>query len=414
MGLAAMIAWLRDLNHACARARAHELHVERSLGGDRISIDCPNCRTGQQVILRMELGKVTGVCNRCDLTTLDLNELLLAPAERSEAAMLSRPAEPLRLYSPAELAAMPEPEWLVEPLIPDGGFVCLFGDSGTYKTFLAIDIAAQAPGIAVYISAEGSPRRFGDRVTAWEEAAGRSSGIVVHPYSVDLTGDDYDQLCNALQSLDEPPRLIVVDTLARNMGDGDENATKDMNALVTACDKLRATFGCAVLLIHHVGHGDKTRERGNRSLRGALDMSILVTSTQQARTVRIECKKIRDGEAFEPRIVRLVPIGGSLVAAETTTPAAVVEDEVRAYLEANPDASQRQVEKDIDAPREAIREAVKRVRRSETAHPAHRRTAEQSAPPKGAPIYGAPRRAAPNLIDQLAEEFDADVTDGAS
>src|SRR3954447_15293363 len=108
----------------------------------------------------IEAGVVTGRCIRCDATTLDLNELLLRPAESSEVAVLGGAIEPLRLYSVAELVAMPEPEWLVEPFMARG-FVIVFGPSGTFKSFCAIDMAAQAPGTAVYVSGEGSPQRFG-------------------------------------------------------------------------------------------------------------------------------------------------------------------------------------------------------------------------------------------------------------
>jgi hypothetical protein len=65
--------------------------------------------------------------------------------------------------------------------------------------------------------------------------------------------------------------LIVLDTMARCFGAGDENSTKDMNAFIAGCDKLRRAFpGCTVLVVHHCGW-EGTRPRGARAWEGALD-----------------------------------------------------------------------------------------------------------------------------------------------
>jgi AAA domain-containing protein len=112
---------------------------------------------------------------------------------------------PLKLYTPAELVQLPEPEWLAEPFIPAHGLVVLFGPSGTYKSFVAVDLAAHVDGLAVYISAEGSPRRFGERITAWEHAAGRSAGILCHPYAVNLLDHGADDLLKTIRALAEAP-----------------------------------------------------------------------------------------------------------------------------------------------------------------------------------------------------------------
>ena len=110
-----------------------------------------------------------------------------AGADEIKAAMNGQPNSPerIRLYTPAELAALPEPSWLVEPFIPEQALVVLFGPSSTYKSFVAVDWGGRVPGVVVYFSAEGSPQRFGARVTAWEQAAGRSSDILCHPYAID-------------------------------------------------------------------------------------------------------------------------------------------------------------------------------------------------------------------------------------
>ena len=55
--------------------------------------------------------------------------------------------------------------------------------------------------------------------------------------------------------------LIVVDTLARSMGAGDENTAKDIAMFIRNCDLLRQSTGAHVMLIHHTG---KDEGRGAR------------------------------------------------------------------------------------------------------------------------------------------------------
>src|SRR5438309_6030455 len=85
---------------------------------------------------------------------------------------------PLRLYSTAELLAMPPPEWLVENVIPEGGLVGLYAPPESLKSFVSIDlslcVATGLPwhghqvqkGFVVYISAEGGGG-IGKRILAW-------------------------------------------------------------------------------------------------------------------------------------------------------------------------------------------------------------------------------------------------------
>ena len=87
------------------------------------------------------------------------------------------------MLSVADLAALPEPAWLLEDLLPVG-FNVLFGPSNVGKSFLALDwalcIASGIPwfgqqteaGTVVYIAAEGVAGIY-RRVQAWEHARSR-------------------------------------------------------------------------------------------------------------------------------------------------------------------------------------------------------------------------------------------------
>src|SRR5262249_23253233 len=70
---------------------------------------------------------------------------------------------------------------------------------------------------------------------------------------------------------------IVIDTLNRCFGGGDENSTKDMSAFVKGCDAMREEFGASVLIIHHTGHDAGKGARGATALPSAMDIAFVLT-----------------------------------------------------------------------------------------------------------------------------------------
>lgn len=196
------------------------------------------------------------------------------------------------------LAGDDEPlRWHIEGLIPEDGLIPVYGAPKHGKTFCAIDMAASvatstpfhgrkvSQGSVFYICGEGF-RAIKQRFKAWGEARG-----------VPLEGAPLFRSRCAVQMLDEssaamlsdavaglvaahgPPRLIVVDTLARNFGTGDENSTVDMSRFVGAIDRLKAQWpGCSVIIVHHSGLADAKRARGSSALLGAADAEFRVES----------------------------------------------------------------------------------------------------------------------------------------
>ena len=296
-----------------------------------------------------------------------------------------------RLLTTAELGEAPPPAWLVEPYIPEGALVILFGASGSFKSFVAIDLAGRAPGSTVYLAGEGAGALY-KRARAWEAAAGREADIRWLLEPVDLLNEwEMEAFAEAIRSLDPPPRLIVVDTAARAMR-GDENDTGEMGRLVAALDRYRAEFRAAILVVHHSGHGNTDRERGSSGLPAAADVRIRAKWAGPLR-VRLECVKMRDSDSFEPVVCRLEPVGDSLVIAEVATPAESLDRQVEAYLDEHPDASQNEVEKAIPGGTEEERAAYRRVRQV-------RQT------PRRTPGLGAPE-VAPLKEAHLAQSPDA-------
>jgi hypothetical protein len=219
---------------------------------------------------------------------------------------------PLGAIKPAILG-----QYLVKGWIDRGTLSVVYGESNVGKTFLALDVAFHvAAGIdwhgarvasadktaggALYIAGEGG-RGINNRIEALRHERGDLMTLAeargyfaLLPVCLDLCGDgDGAALVEMLQSLlEKPPALIVVDTLARAIGGGDENSGQDMGALIRNVDAIREATGAHVMLIHHSGKDTTRGARGHSSLRAAADTEIELRRSGDM--VEAETKKQRD------------------------------------------------------------------------------------------------------------------------
>jgi len=219
--------------------------------------------------------------------------------------------------------------WLVRGYIESDSVALLFGDPASGKSFVAIDLACciatgtpwhECPvtqGAVFYIAGEGMnglKRRF----MAWKIKNGSDLGeLYLGNHAVQLcTAKAAAEVANAIDQIAEfngvTPRLIVIDTLARNFG-GDENSTEDMNAFIANVDAfLRDKYQATVLVVHHTGHADKSRARGSMALKGALDAEYRVVRDES--TVCFEATKMK--EAPDPDSVAFRMCEVELLAAD--------------------------------------------------------------------------------------------------
>ncbi len=169
--------------------------------------------------------------------------------------------------------------YLVKGWLERGALSVLYGESNVGKTFLALDLAMHVAagcqwhgvrvqgGPVVYIAGEGG-RGIRNRIEALRCALpnltrGAEKGFHLLPVSVDLCRADGDALVKVLQSLPSSPALVVVDTLARAMGEGDENSGQDMGAMIRTLDLIRGETGAHVLVVHHAGKDTSKGARGH-------------------------------------------------------------------------------------------------------------------------------------------------------
>lgn len=218
-----------------------------------------------------------------------------------------------------------QPEWLIRGLLERDALALVFGDPGCGKSFLAVDWACSVAtgrdyaghkvnhGPVLYIAGEGR-NGLARRLHAWTIRTGESLEDAPLYLSSGPTAlcdaDSAHEMQAAVADFAEAegsPALVVVDTLARNFGPGDENSTSDMSAAIQALDAIRAIHGCTVLLLHHTGHADKTRARGAMALKGALDAEYRLERGDDGVT-RLDATKMKDAQEPPPLAFKLCTV----------------------------------------------------------------------------------------------------------
>ena len=211
-----------------------------------------------------------------------------------------------RLLSAKEVLNLSPITWLIEGEIPENGLTVLYGDSGSGKSFLALDYAlriAQESNV-VYIAGEGLAG-YPDRLLAWRNHHNQpldNFHLVDEaiPMLDETAVTEFISLINTLQ-----PKLIVIDTLARAMLGGDENSARDMGMFIAACNDIQRHTGAAVLVVHHTGK-NRNSERGSSALRGGADSMIELSNDDGL--ISISCAKSKDSQPFKTRYMRLVKV----------------------------------------------------------------------------------------------------------
>ena len=233
------------------------------------------------------------------------------PEEQEENPLAKR----LAYDSDSALDAIANQQWLIDGVLPADAFGVIFGPSGAYKSFLALDMAASIagakkwhdrdtdnPGHVIYIGAEGAAGLH-LRKKAWEiryQLPLRNLGILGTAVTINeaLECQLLVDLClTAAEELNDPIRLVVIDTLARTFA-GDENSAAEMGAFVRACDRIRDVTGATVLVIHHSGKDAEKGARGSSALRAACDFEFKVTSSGK-KVTKLTCTKAKDSDPIE-------------------------------------------------------------------------------------------------------------------
>ena len=186
-----------------------------------------------------------------------------------------------------------ETSWLVRSYLERDCLAVLFGDSQAGKSFIAIDLSLHIAhglkwcgkrthkGLVLYVAAEGK-NGLKRRIMAWHEFHNLplKRNMVVRTVPAKLCDIEHTKdLIKKIKSFlnEVNPVLIVVDTLNRNFGDGDENKTQDMSRFIDGINELKLSTDACILVPHHVGHTNKERGRGSIALYDTLQTVMVPT-----------------------------------------------------------------------------------------------------------------------------------------
>jgi len=216
-----------------------------------------------------------------------------------------------------EIEENPVKEWLIDGMLGDGEFSCFWGMPGCGKSVIvgdaAFHVAAGLPwfdrpvrqGLVVYIAAERAELTK-RRLAALRKKHGRADApLAVIKGRLDLTSglDDAKAIIEAVREVERRTGQrcvwLILDTVARTFGAGDENAATDMGAYVKACDLVKDEVEAHVSLVHHCSRtGEKPR--GSIALDGAVDATFKVSKNGGVHSVVLD----KENDAPEAGVIR--------------------------------------------------------------------------------------------------------------
>jgi len=233
---------------------------------------------------------------------------------------------PLQLVHFGDMRAQLDGTPLVKGLLDRAQTSLIIGESGSGKTFLALDLALHVAaglswfgrrvtaGPVIYVAAEAG-RSIENRVAAWRDHHGFEDrdlpfAAVISP--VDLCHPevgDVDRLITAVGKAGFAlPALVIIDTVSRVLAGGNENGPDDMGALVRSLDRLRDDLCCHMSAVHHLGKDTARGSRGHSLLYCAVDTEITVAKDDKTSIATATVTKQRDGIAGGEIAFRLLPV----------------------------------------------------------------------------------------------------------
>lgn len=218
-------------------------------------------------------------------------------------------------------------KWLIENYLEQDALSMLFGPSGGGKSFVVVDMACciatgtpwhgmpTTKGAVFYIAGEGH-NGLAKRFAAWQKSSGISLAgdvplfksnravMMLNAAAAQAMSDEVDILA---RDSGHAPAMVIIDTLARNFGDGDENTQKDAGRFIEHMDEyVRRRWNCNVMVVHHSGH-EMDRARGSSAFKGAMDQELSVKGS--GGKIELTVTKMKDAEIPAGKLFAITQVG---------------------------------------------------------------------------------------------------------
>lgn len=209
-------------------------------------------------------------------------------------------------------------EWFIKGVLPKAELSALFGESGSGKTFLALDMVCRVAlgldwfGIPtrqskiLYVAAEGASG-MRDRTQAWCMAHGHPLDAldgwlyILGDQPNLLEKDDVKALVLAARAACPGVALVVLDTMAQVTPGANENSGEDMGRFLGHAKAIGRALGAHVAMVGHSGKNSDKGLRGWSGIKGALDAECEVIRTKDYRAMVVTKLKDGAGEGREYR-----------------------------------------------------------------------------------------------------------------
>jgi hypothetical protein len=240
-------------------------------------------------------------------------------------------------------------EELVKGLLGSGEFSLFVAKPGTAKSVLIGDIGCHVAagidwhgrkvkqGLVVFFAAERKPLTE-RRIAAWRKKHDVTDiPFVVVGGKLDLTTGlvDATALANTIAELEAKSGhkcvLIILDTVTRTFGPGDQHQSRDMSKYIQSVDALNRATGAHIAAIHHSPWSDD-RGKGAIDLDGAVDVSFVINFNVRGsglgKTFTLKCTGSNDSEegVITSFILESVAVGTDEDGNVTTAPVVVQAD----------------------------------------------------------------------------------------
>ena len=241
-------------------------------------------------------------------------------------------------------------EEIVQGVLGAGEFSLFVAKPGTAKSVLVGDIGCHIAaglewhgrkvkqGLVVFFAAERK-KLTERRVAAWRKKHDVTNiPFVVIGGKLDMTTGliDAKALATTIEALEEKCGhecvLIILDTVTRTFGPGDQHQSRDMQRYVQSVDELNRATNAHIAAIHHSPWND-TRGKGAVDLDGAIDVSFVVEvkGTGLNKVFTLACTGANDGEEGPVTSFQLesIALGTDTEGKITTAPVVVRVDTVK-------------------------------------------------------------------------------------
>ena len=252
-------------------------------------------------------------------------KLLNASVDPLTGEILTEPDE--ELFEPVSsiVKSLSSIKWLVKDYLEMDALSMCFGPSGAGKSFVVADLAACVAtgtrwmnrdvrkGAVFYIAGEGH-NGLARRFAAWSKHhsvtldgaplfKSKRAISILDPHAADKVRSEIERM---IADTGHVPVLVIIDTLARNFGQGDENKQQDANKFIEHLDTyVRRPYGANVMTVHHSGH-DMDRARGSSVFKAAMDQEFWVKGLNGQ--IELTTTKMKDAELPPPQRFRIKQI----------------------------------------------------------------------------------------------------------